>query len=343
MSFSLSLSQARVVDPILTTMAIGIPVQEYVMSLAFPTILCPKRSVHIISYGTKQGKYLYTTRRAPGANIQRVSIGYGDQKVELYQDAIESELPYEYLEESEGIVDLQLRSVGQVKQILAHRLENDQAALLGDFTNYSVSNRLALSGGNKLSDPSSPIEELFDTAKDAVLKGCNKLPNTMIFGGMKAYNAVKRHPYFKNQFNRSGNQTMTAALISSALDIRKYGIATATAIDPARPDVERLMFDNKIWIGYVPGNGEANLATDSNTNVGLISSFNVISGASNTQASFGYTYLRTQTQVGSQDTGLGVMPPYEGKNERTWYIQGVADRLPAITGLDAGYLFDNVA
>lgn len=343
MALTQSLSQTRVLDPILTAMAIGIPVQEYVMSLAFPAIFCPKRAATIINYGTKEGKYLYATRRARGAATTRVSVGYGDSKVELYQDAIEVELPYENLEESEGIVDLQMRSVAKAKSILCHRLEFDQAFLLGNFAGYPVTNRLALAGTNQFSDPTSPIELLFDNAKDAVLRGCNKLPNTIIFGGMKAYNAVKRHPYFKNQFNRSGNETMTAQLIANALDIRKYGIATATFIEPITPNVETLMFDNKVWIGYVPGNGEANLATDSNTNSGLISSLNPISGASNTQASFGYTYLRTQAQAGGQNTGLGIEAPYEGKNERTWYIQGVADRVPAITGLACGYLFDNVS
>ena len=343
MSLLLSLGQARVIDPILTTMAIGVRTQQYVMSLAFPSIYCPKRAVTIINYGTKESKYLYATRRSRGASIARVSVGYGDSKVELYQDAIEAELPVETIEESDGIVDLQLRSVAKVKEVLAHRLEADQSLLLGDFNNYHDTNRLLLVGSNQLSDPTSPIEYLFDVAKDAVLRGCNELPNTIIFGGLRAYNAVKRHPYFKNQFNRSGQDNITAQLISSALDIKKFGIATATSIDPANPSVETLMFDNKIWVGYVPGNGDAALMTGANSNVGSISSFNPLSGASNAQASFGYTYLRTQAQSGGTDTGLGMSVPYYGNNERTWYFQGIADRLPAITGLGAGYLFDNVS
>ena len=338
----MTLSQARIIDPILSTMSIGVETQEYVMSLAFPSIFCPKRAVNIINYGQKESKYLYTTRRAPGSNINRVSIGYGDSKVTLVQDAIESEITYEMLEESNNIVDLQTMSVAQVKRILAHRLEYDQAALLGSFSLYASTNRLALSGSNQFSDPTSPIENLFDAAKAAVLRGCNRLPNTMIFGSIDVYNAIKRHPYFKNQFNRSSAVNITAQLIASSLDIQKYGISTATWIDPANPSVETAMLGSKLWIGYVPGNGEADLQSNSNSQGGGLSAFNPIQGASNTKASFGYTYLREQAQAGGQGLGVGIMPAYEDKNARTWYIQGVTDRIPALTGLNCGYLFDNV-
>jgi hypothetical protein len=338
----MTLSQARIIDPILSTMSIGVETQEYVMSLAFPSIFCPKRAVNIIQYGSKQSKYLYTTRRAPGSNINRVNIGYGDTKVSLVQDAIESEITYEMLEESDNIVDLQGMAVAQVKRILAHRLEFDQAALLGNFALYPATNRLLLLGANQFSDPLSPIENIFDAAKAAVLKGCNRLPNTMIFGSINVYNAVKRHPYFKNQFNRSTDVNITAKLIASSLDMQKYGISTATWIDPANPNVETDMLGNKLWIGYVPGNGDAELQGNTNSFGGGLSAFNPIQQASNTKASFGYTYLREQAQAGGQGLGVGIMPAYEDKNARTWYIQGITDRIPALTGLSCGYLFDNV-
>ena len=340
-----SLSQSRVIDPILTTMAIGIKIPQYIGGLAFPPVFCPKRAATILSFGTKEEKFLYATRRARGANTMRISTGYGDTKVELYQDAIESELPYETLEESDGIVALQQRSVYLVKQKLCHRLEFDQLALLGNFAGYPTTNRLLLTGTNQFSDVNSPIEQLFDNAKDAIVRGIGMLPNTIIFGGLKAYNAVKRHPFFKNQFQRAGTRTITAGLIAEALDIPRYGISLATWIDPVNPLVETAMFDNKIWIGYVPGAGDVALTSEANagSNINLLSGVNPSINANNATPSFGYTYLRTQAQAGGQDTGLAMYAPYEGKNERTWYFQGVADRLPAVTGLAAGYLFDNVS
>lgn len=337
----MTLSQLRVIDPILSTMSIGVETQEYVMSLIFPSIFCPKRAVTIIQYGQKESKYLYTTRRAPGSSIERVTIGYGNTKQSLVQDAIEAAITYEELEESDNIVDLQIMAVAKVKRILAHRLEYDQSRLAGDFSLYKTTNRLALSGSSQFSDPTSPIENLFDAAKNAVLRGCNRIPNTMIFGSFDVYNAVKRHPYFKNQFNRSNDTNITAALIASSLDVQKYGISTATWIDPANPTVETPMMGNKIWIGYVPGNGDAALQSNTNSQGGGLSAFNPIQGASNTKASFGYTYLREQAQSDGQGLGVGIMPVYEDKNARTWYIQGITDRIPALTGLDCGYLFDN--
>lgn len=329
-----SLGQSRVVDPILTSMAFGIKIPGYVGGLAFPPVLVDKRAVNIISFGTKEEKFLYATRRAPGSATMRISTGYGDAKVQLYQDAIEAELPVEVGEEAEGIVDMKARSAYLVKQRLCHRLEFDQLSLLGNFAGYPTTNRLLLTGTNQFSDANSPIEALFDAAKDAIITGIGQLPNTIIFGGMRAYNAVKRHPRIRDQFHRSESTTITAGLIAQALDIPNYGLSLATWIDPAIPNApERLMFDNKIWIGYVPNQGD----------VPLVSGMNPSINANNAMPSFGYTYLRKQAQMGGMDTGLVLEAPYYGNNERTWYFPGNADRLPAITGLSAGYLFDNVS
>jgi hypothetical protein len=308
----ISLGQSRSIDPILTTMAIGIKIPQYVGALAFPPVFCPKRAATIISFGTREEKFLYATRRAPGSNIMRIATGFGDTKVELYQDAIEAELPNENAEESEGVVPLKQRAVYLVKQKLAHRLEYDQLTLLGNFAGYPTTNRLLLTGTNQFSDTSSPIEQLFDTAKDAIVRGIGMMPNTIIYGGLKAYNACKRHPHFKNQFQRAGTRTITAALMSEALDIPNYGIALATWIDPINPTVETNMFDNKIWIGYVPGNGDVQLVSSGNagSNLNLLSAMNPSINANNATPSFGYTYLRTQARSGGMDTGLAMYPSY---------------------------------
>jgi hypothetical protein len=330
-----SLGQSRVADPTLTTMAFGIRIPGYVGGLAFPPVLVPKRATNIISFGTKEEKFLYATRRAPGSATMRISTGYGDTKVTLYQDAIEAELPVEVGEESEGIIDMKARSAYLVKQKLCHRLEYDQLTLLGNFATYPTTNRLLLTGANQFSDATSPIESFFDAAKEAIVRGIGQPPNTMIFGGYRAYNAVKRHPRVRDQFHRSGNRTITAQMIAEVFDIPNYGLSLATWIDPANPSAaETPMFDNKIWIGYVPNQGD----------VPLVSGMNPSINVNNSTPSFGYTYLRRQAQIVSgMDTGLVLETPYYGNNERTWYFPGHADRLPAVTGMAAGYLFDNVS
>jgi hypothetical protein len=329
----MSLGQARIIDPILTTMAIGIKIPGYVGHMAFPPIFAIKRTTKIISFGTKEEKFLYPTRRAPGSNTMRISTGYGDTSVTLYQDAIEAELPVEVQEEAEGVVDMQMRSSYLVKQRLCHRLEFDQLSLLGNTAGYPVTNRVLLTGASQFSDPTSNIEAAFDLAKQAIVQGIGMPPNTIIFGGYRAYNAVKRHPRVRDQFHRSESTTITAAMIASAFDIPSWGLSLATWIDPINPLVETPMFDNKIWIGYVPGQGD----------VPLVSGMNPSINANRATPSFGYTYLLSKAQAGGMDTGLIMEPPYYGNNEATWYFRGSADRLPAVTGLAAGYLFDNVS
>lgn len=328
-----SLGQSRVVDPLLTTMAYGIEVLDYVGHLAFPPVFIPKRKTKIISFGTKKGKYLYATRRAPGANTNRISTGFGDTEVTLYQDAIEAELPVENAEESAGVFDMQQDSAMTAKEALCLRLEFDQMTLLGSLASYPATNRVLLTGANQFSDPTSNVELFIDNAKTAIVAGCAKLPNTMIIGGLKAYNALKRHPRVRDQYHRSTADTITMAMVAAAFDCPNWGISLATWIDPANPGVETPMFDNKIWFGYVPGQGDLPLV--SGMNPGLKSD--------RRKASFGYTYIKEAAGIGDTKTGIIMTAPYYGDNNRTWYFPAIADRLPVITGISAGYLIDNVS
>ncbi len=331
------LSDMRVVDPILTSLAYGFDIVGYVGGLAFPPVFVPKRAANIISFGTKEQKFLYPTRRAPGANILRTGMDFGSEKIKLYQDAIETELPIEYQEEADNIVDLSERGVMLTKQRLCHRLEYDQCQLLSTFANYPTTNRLALSGANQLSNPSSDIEGLFDVAKQAIVAGIGRTPNTIIYGGLNAYNAVKRHPNTKNQYRYVNSDTVTTDMVSMVYDFKVAGISVATWIDPSSPTVEVPMMDNCIWMGYVP------TAPDT-TVVRYRSGLDPVLNANRAQPSFGYTYIHGAADMGNGvQTGLIMEPPYYERNNRTWYFPGVVDRLPILTGMSAGYLFTNVS
>jgi hypothetical protein len=111
----LSLQQARVNSPILTTMAYGIPIQGLIGTKIMPIVPVPKRACKVIQFGKSREKYLYTTRRAPGDDITQIQSAYGDVDITLYQDALSYKLPIELDEEAEGIVDLQVDAVTMVK------------------------------------------------------------------------------------------------------------------------------------------------------------------------------------------------------------------------------------
>lgn len=334
----MSLDQARINSPILTSMAYGIPIQGLVGKLIMPPVFVPKRKVKVVVFGANREKYLYATRRAPGDNILRVGTGYGDTEIELFQDAIEGEIPIELDEESEGIVDLQVDAVTIVKTALAMRLEADIMNLVNNFAGYPATNRIALTAGTQFSVGTVNPILAFDIANQAVLAGINRLPNTIIYGGLKAFNAVKNNPFIRDQIKYTEGSTINVAMLNGILGYPTGAISIASYVLPTAPGVSIPFFDNSIWVGYVPGNGASTNPYDVETT--LIPE----TTANKRTPAYGYTYTRNAAQVANGlDTGLVMQQPYYGNNNRTWYFPGVVDRVPVITGMAAGYLFTNVS
>jgi hypothetical protein len=333
----LSLAQARVNNPILTAMSYGIPIQGLVGNLIMPMVPVPKRATKIISFSKTQQKYLYATRRAPGDAITRIQTSFGDAEVTLYQDALEGELHDEQREESD-IVDLETESITAVKLGLAHRLEADIFALVNNFAGYPATNRLALTAATQFSVATVDPIPVFDAVNQAVLAGISRLPNTIIYGGLKAFNALKNNPRMRDQIKYVDSSLISLNMLNSILGYPTGAISLATYVNPAAPTVEIPFFDNSIWIGYVPGNGEV-----MNNPYDVTTTLQPLSGANRRQAAWGYVYQRMAGSVGANQTGLMMQNPYYEPNRKTTYYPGCIERLPVVTGMAAGYLITNVA
>jgi hypothetical protein len=328
-----SLSQARVVDPVLTSMAYGVPIQGFIGHKIMPFVPVKKRKTKVIVFGSRREKYLYATRRGPGGNIQRIQTGYGDTDIELYQDALEGELPVEIDEEAEGIVDMQIDAITMVKTGLCNRLEFDIFSLINNFAAYP-----ALLAATQFSSAAVNPIAAFDIANQAVLAGISRLPNTIVYGGLKAFNAVKENPRVRDQIKYTDPKSISMQTLGGILGYPTSLISLATYVNPSAPTIEIPFFDNSIWIGYVPGNGEAINPHD------ITSTLIPETGANKRTPAYGYTYVRMAASMGGGlETGLVMDRPYYGNNNRTWYFPGVVDRAPVVTGMAAGYLFTNVS
>jgi hypothetical protein len=333
----LSLQQARVVDPLLTSMAYGIPIQGFIGHKILPFVPVPKRKTKVVVFGTNREKYLYATRRAPGANVTRIQTGYGDTDIELYQDALEAEVPIEIDEESEGIVDMQVDALTTVKTGLCNRLEFDIFSLINNFAAYPTTNRNALLAATQFSNAAVNPIAAFDIANQAILAGISRLPNTIVYGGLKAFNAVKENPRVRDQIKYTDPKSISIQTLGGILGYPTSLLSLATYVNPSVPGTQVPFFDNSIWIGYVPGNGES-------VNPHEISSTLIPeTGANKRRPAYGYTYVRMAGQVGGHETGLIMDKPYYGNNNLAWYFPGRVDRVPVITGMAAGYLFTNVS
>lgn len=308
----LTLNQARIVDPVLTSMAYGTPIQGLIGHMIMPFVPIKKRKTRVIVFGQTREQYLFVTRRAPGSDVARIDSAYGDTEIELYQDALEYRLPYELDEESEGIVDMQIDAVTMVKSGLCHRLEFDIFSAVNNFGGYPAANRSALTAATQFSNAAVNPITAFDTANQAVLAGINRLPNTIVYGGLRAFNAVKENPRVRDQIKYVDPGLISTQKLGGILGYPTSLISLASYVNPAAPNVKVPFFDNSIWIGYVPGNGE--MTNPHDTASTLIPE----TGANRRTPAWGYTYVRMAGNLGNgHETGLLMEPPYQEKNKRS--------------------------
>ena len=89
-------SAARVVDPVLTSIAQGYKNSEMIASALFPTVNVPLRGGNIITF-SKEDFMLYGSQRAPGENTRRVQFGYAGSPYALVDYGLEGQLPLAHL------------------------------------------------------------------------------------------------------------------------------------------------------------------------------------------------------------------------------------------------------
>lgn len=303
---------AAVVDPILSTHARGYRNAEFISHLLFPRVTIPNRSMRVIKFG-KESFRLMNTRRAPGADKKRVQYGYASDPVSLVQNALEAMVPIEHQEEALSVpgIDLAQGAVNMVLDVvdLGHEVEAAQIARLA--TNYAPSNRVALTGADRWSNPASDPEADIDEAKDAIRRNIGRYPNTLTLGP-SAFKALRRHPKIKEQFKYTGRESITAAMLAAFFDVKRVIVGAAVSLSETATDA---MPATDVWgddaiLSYVPETGD------------------------NFQApSYGYTYeLRGYPQIRK--------PYFEDKND-SWIYPTTTERRVILTGAEGGFLFQN--
>lgn len=306
----MSLKDVRVVDPILTTVVQGYVQSEFVGSAIFPAVPVTMRAGKVIEFG-KEDFALLNTRRAPGSATVRKGVKYSHRSYELYQDALEGELPMEHLEESDNVgVDLQSMAAVSTRRSIDLRLEYDQAAIATAAANYDSNHKVTLSGTSLWSNPASTPGSNMRTWKQSVRATIGVKPNVAIFGST-AFDALAEHEETKDRIKHTSKESLTPDMVAAMFDFEKVKVAESIAVD-SLTDAFADIWGNVVILAYVP--------TVAKTRY---------------EPSYGYTYTLTGYPIAEQ--------PYYDKNHKTWFFPVTAERSPELTSADAGFLVSNVA
>jgi len=300
--------QARVIDPILSTVAQGYQNAELVGNALFPVVPVDQRGGKIISFG-KEDFQLYNTGRAPGAKTSRVQFGHAAGSYALEQHSLEGLVPFEILQEANQVpgIDYSKVAVMKTQNIIALRNEKAQADLATNAANYAASNKTTLAGTSQWSDytgTSNPSKDIA-AAIEVVRSKVGKRANTVLISA-SVFAALKNHPLIIDRIKYTGRDVVTVELLASLWDVKRVVVGDAVYADDAGTFSD-------IWGKYVV---VAYTETGTLQDMGL--------------PSYGYTYrLRNNPAVEM---------PYQDRNQKSW-VYPVTDELsPVIAGALAGYL-----
>jgi len=302
-------SQARVIDPILSSVAQGYRNADLIGSILFPYVPVGQRGGKIITFG-KEDFMLYNTGRTPGANTRRVQYGYQGASFALDSHSLEGLVPVELLQEAQAVpgIDMGSAAVRRTQNIIALRLENAQATLATTAGNYGASNKVTLAGTSQWSDlttgVSDPIKDV-ETAKEAVRKAVGRRPNTVVMGAA-VMAMLKQHPKVVDRMKYTGRDVATPDLLASLFGVKQVLVGDAVVSDATGTFSD--VWGKNVVVAY--------------TELGALQDAGL--------PTFGYTYRLNGYPI--------VEEPYLDRNSKSWVYPVTDEVQPVIAGASAGYL-----
>ena len=304
----MSTAQARVQDPIITTVARGYrSPAAAVASALFPIVPVSARAGRILSFGPDDFK-IVSTVRAPGTNTRRVQFGHASGSFSLVDHRLEAAVPVELQEEATAVpgIDLAAHAVRRVQNVMALERESQAAGLARNAGNYAASNKETLSGTSQWDNPASdPFSDIMG-GKEVIRSQIGTRP-TVLALGPKPLTALRTH--------------------AKVLD----RLSTSSDRPPATLQQLQALFELTLIVEgeavYHDGTGfqdvwgkDAILAYTTPASMQDMGSPN-----------YGYTYQLRD--------GLEVEEGYFDPNTNTWYYPPKDAYQPVLAGASAGFLF----
>lgn len=305
------LSSVRIVDPVLTNLALGYTNNEFVGQHLMPFVWVDKARSKLPVFG-KEAFRIYNTERALRAQSNRINPD-GVGSIDLVTDEHDLEYPIDYLESSEAAYDLEAWAAMVAQGGIELRREKMIADMAQNLANYSASNKVTLSGTGQFTAPttSDPIG-VIETGKDAIRQKTGKRPNTMVLGA-SCLPSLRFHPQLTDKIKYTEKGIVRLESLRDLFEVDNIYVGEAIYANDADGFVD--IWGDNIVLAYVP---QAPKQQGVSRNI--------------YEPSFGYTPRRRgMPQVDTRNP--------DGKVE---LVRATDNFRPYIVGADAGYLIKDV-
>jgi len=304
----LTVAQARVVDPVLTSVAQGYANAAMVGMALFPYVPVQARGGKVVSFGREDFR-LYASGRVPGATTKRVNFGYTSGSYALENHSLEGVVPFELMDEAERVpgIDMARGAVRKVQNMIALRLEKAQADLATTAGNYAGSNKVTLSGSSQWSDYTGTSKPQVDVeaAKDSVRAQIGRRANTVVMGAA-VWSKLVAHPTVLDRIKYTGRDAATPELVAKLFGVERVLIGDALYENDAGAMAD-------VWGKFV---------VVAYTELGTLADMGL--------PTYGYTY-----RLGGYPI---VEEPYQDRSAKSWVYPLTDEVSPVIAGASAGYL-----
>lgn len=304
---TMSRSAVRVIDPVLSKVALGYKDPDFAGQHLFPLIDGVPSGAKVIKFG-KEAFLKYNMRRAPGAKTGDVQFGYSSDPVALVQDSLNGKVPREWLRDSQAIpnVDHGSRAVRSVMRVMHRQLEIDQAELAQDAAQYDASHKITLA--KAWTDPTADLRADVNAGKAAVRASIGAEPNVLEIP-YAAFQGAAENTLVKEQFKYTSSESLTEAMLAKFLGLDKVVVGKGTYAESEDSDFTDIW--SKGVLAYVPPNAE-----------------------SIEEPSFGYTYVGEGQPL--------VEESWYDKDTKSFKYPVEYERRPYQTSMKAGYLLDGI-
>ena len=301
-------AQARAADPVLTTHARGYRNAQMVADRLFPFANVAAYGGRVIEFG-KDAFKLYGAKRAPGSNVKRVTVGYGNAPYSIVPSALNGVVPSELMRDAAQVpgINLATNAVNKALRSLLLEYEYDCAAIATNAANYDASHKVTLSGTDVWSDPLSDPTGDVEAAKDAVRASIGMYPNTLLLAAKAAGN-LRRHQKIIDRSANTGIRRVTLELLAQIFEIENVVVAGGVVANDA--DVMSDVWGTAAVLAYVSPGADVN--------------------ADITEPSYGYGYRIEGMPL--------VRSPYWDQDTLSWLYGVSNDATPVLAGMAAGYL-----
>lgn len=301
--------QARVVDPVLSTHALGYKGPGLVARTLFPIAYVAIYGGQVIEFG-KEAFKLYNSRRAPGTATKRIQFGYQGKPYSIVPSALEATVPRELMRDASKVpgIDLGSRAVNTVLRSVNLEHEYNAAQLARTAANYDANHKVALTGTSRWTGAASnPSVDVRD-GKEAVRASIGVYPNTAILSAT-AFAACQENAKILDRVKYTGRDSITTDILARLWGLAKVEVGEAAVADAS--DTFGDVWGNDVVLAYT------NVSSDPNVE----------------EPSYGYTYTIEGHPMVEQ--------PYWDNNAKSW-VYGVSfDNQPVLSGITAGFLIQD--